>query len=1123
MICIFIIYSYPQEIQRSGSIKQLYQKYYHIQKLGAEHKIDEALNEHKHFIKEHPNFYEIYRSFVRLSKDSGKFNEAISDFEELIANEPSQPVYFYGLGFCYKALGNRDKASENFKTAIEKGGSFIRLYYDLLVMANTEKESLALIDYFENRAKLSPENSMFHYGIGALYEFKLKKFKLAIESYKRSLEIARSTGNKSEEGQHLNMIGNYYWRRGDLGTAQNYYAEAVSAIQQTDDKVELAKYLYNSGLVQCWQGNPIKGREFYKKALKADRETGNKVHEAQLQRSIGYTYYQTSQYSLALNYYREALQIARDIADKSGETRYLLDMGEAHWVRGEYSEAIEYYENSLNLSQESGDKNTENLAYNHLGNAFWKIGEYSKALHFYSQSLIISREIGNKLGEATALSNSGIIFDKTGNLSKALEYYGESLKIFEEAGAKSSQGICLNNIAGIHYRQHHYPLSLEYYVKALRLAQETGEKKAEANRLKNIAKVHCKNNNFSEAEKYYSLSLKEANVLGAKELEARIYADMGYSFIDSNNMTSSITAFAKALTIARELGLPETTWLSHIGLGTAYERQNRPVDAIDHYKKAITAIEDVRSQLELEERKSGFLESKVKVYESLINLLYTQSQQHPDRKYENDAFWYAEKAKARVFLDSFQASKVNLRESLTPHLRDEEYKLSRNISEIQTELIKPGLDQTQRKELFKKLDRVENDYSNFIRTLRIQNPEYALLVYPEPNTLEEIQASIQDKKTAIIEYFLGQDHSFVFYIDQKIFSMHRLVKSDNLQARVADYLKLISVKGNNEGFRAFAAGKKIFKDLIGPFKDNLKSIQKLIIIPDGRLNYFPYEALTFSGSQNQDQFLIEAFQISYAPSASSWIMLGQRKRSVKPVKDFLAFADPEFFLGTSAEKHIDAEQILREFYLEQGYEFTPLHFSGREVKQVSKFFRRKSREVYTKRNAKEEKLKNLSLENYKIIHFATHGFIDEKVPHRSALILTLDEDPAEDGFFQAREVFNQRINSDLVVLSACQTGKGKLEKGEGVTGLYRSFFFAGAQTVLMSLWNINDKATAKFMEYFYENLTLGYSKREALQKAKIRMLDSEYSHPFYWAAFVLSGDGQSSVEIKKPSFWERIF
>ena len=161
--------------------------------------------------------------------------------------------------------------------------------------------------------------------------------------------------------------------------------------------------------------------------------------------------------------------------------------------------------------------------------------------------------------------------------------------------------------------------------------------------------------------------------------------------------------------------------------------------------------------------------------------------------------------------------------------------------------------------------------------------------------------------------------------------------------------------------------------------------------------------------------------------------------------------------------------------------------------------------------------------NYKVLHFATHGLLDERIPMRSALVLSLDQDPQEDGFYQVREIYNTKLSADLVVLSACQTGKGQLEKGEGVSGLSRAFLYAGAQSVLVSLWNINDRATAEFMEHFYTYLSRGESKEKALQSAKKRMLKSKYAHPFYWAAFVLIGDYKSPVNITKPSFWEKIF
>ena len=172
-----------------------------------------------------------------------------------------------------------------------------------------------------------------------------------------------------------------------------------------------------------------------------------------------------------------------------------------------------------------------------------------------------------------------------------------------------------------------------------------------------------------------------------------------------------------------------------------------------------------------------------------------------------------------------------------------------------------------------------------------------------------------------------------------------------------------------------------------------------------------------------------------------------------------------------------------------------------------------SSEIY--KRLKEEILKKISLNDYKIIHFATHGLLDEDVVGRSGLVLTLDNDSQEDGFFQVREIYNSRLNADLVVLSACQTGKGKLEKGEGVSGLSRAFLFAGAESVVVSLWNINDKSTALFMSHFYKYLVRGESKAEALRQAKLKMIQSKYSHPYHWAAFVLVGDFDSPVKITR--------
>jgi CHAT domain-containing protein len=329
--------------------------------------------------------------------------------------------------------------------------------------------------------------------------------------------------------------------------------------------------------------------------------------------------------------------------------------------------------------------------------------------------------------------------------------------------------------------------------------------------------------------------------------------------------------------------------------------------------------------------------------------------------------------------------------------------------------------------------------------------------------------------------------------------------------------------GADKEFRAFSAGERLYQELIGPIKDKFGSIKRLIIIPDGNLNYLPFEALVGQGRIDHPKYLIKDFRISYAPSATALASLQDRKNLASLRKDLLAFADPDYDFASISRKETDPDDILREFYLEQGFDFSPLKYSAEEVRQISKLIKKKARDIYTEKSAREEKIKSLALKDYKIIHFATHGFIDERVPLRSSLLLTLDQDPTEDGFFQAREIYNTDLDAKLVVLSACQTGRGKLERGEGVMGLSRAFLYAGAESVVASLWSINDKATSVFMKYFYKGLCQGLTKEEALQKAKLDMIESEYRHPFFWAPFVLNGDAHGAIKIEEPSFWERIF
>jgi CHAT domain-containing protein len=211
---------------------------------------------------------------------------------------------------------------------------------------------------------------------------------------------------------------------------------------------------------------------------------------------------------------------------------------------------------------------------------------------------------------------------------------------------------------------------------------------------------------------------------------------------------------------------------------------------------------------------------------------------------------------------------------------------------------------------------------------------------------------------------------------------------------------------------------------------------------------------------------------------------------------------------------ISVANILKETYEGQGFDFSSLPQSDREIKEISRFFSKNDQTICLRRDASKDMIKNMALEDYQIIHFACHGFIDEKIPYRSALVLSRDERTGEDGFLQVREIANLRLAAELVVLSACETARGHIEAGEGILGLTRSFLYSGARSVVSALWKIGDKATAMFMRKYYYYLSKKNDKAQALRLAKIDLLKSRYSHPFYWAPFVLHGESASRLDFR---------
>src|SRR4030042_1905297 len=413
------------------------------------------------------------------------------------------------------------------------------------------------------------------------------------------------------------------------------------------------------------------------------------------------------------------------------------------------------------------------------------------------------------------------------------------------------------------------------------------------------------------------------------------------------------------------------------------------------------------------------------------------------------------------------------------------------------------------KKLLTRWEYEEDEHMSLLHRIKTEAAEYSGIVSPQVISADRIQEQYLDGRSAILEYYLGEKKSFGILLTKNSFVLKALPSREEIENSLRAYLKMISTPPGAR-FQGIPAARRIYGDLVFPFQEALsQNINRLIFIPDGILHYLPFETLAREEiNVAGTRYLMELYDISYAPSLSSLVYLMGKQANGQHRKTLLVVGDPAYLSrnGKMFRRRDKHEEALREIYLDEGFELSPLPYSGREARQVARCFHDDEVDVLSESHAKEDDIKSRLLQEYRIIHFACHGFLDEKTPRRSALVLTLDDDPNEDGFLQAREISSLRINADLVVLSACQTGKGRLENGEGVLGLPRSFFYAGARSPISSLWKINAKSTAEIMHDFYRYLAAGSDKARALRLGQLQMLKSRFSHPVFFAAFVLNGD-----------------
>ncbi len=937
----------------------------------------------------------------------------------------------------------------------------------------------------------------------------------------------RQSASSDKYLQSFLAEGEMYFKQGDFKKAEAAFQNGLEWAGQLKNTRAAFTCFMRLGAIQWNQGEIQTSAEIYSKALAltntpsfaAERARCLEILKIYPLYEMGKTYRLKGETKKSISSFNRAVTLAQAIASPEHELKCIRQLSVSYWDQNEIGSFLKLSQKALGLANDLNHKREEGKCLNHIGLYYWKTADYPKALSCYRKALSIAqlREDGEEI--SNCLNNVGLIYKEIGLHEQALDSMQKALDVDRKAGADRFVSIDLNNMGDIYMRRHSETgnngdlfQALSCYRECLDLSQNAGDQRTEVRVLSNIGQVYLDLFDYDQAWKHLKKAQERALENSDQAALGMILNNLGMVRFSEKNYPAAETLFKQALTrgvLTQNHGLK---WEALWHLGKCMEKMNRFRDAVSMYNQAVDVIDDIRGRIGGDSYQSGYMQHRVKVYGSLIDLIFRMYRKNPVQWRAEQIFHFVERAKARAFLDLVAVSKIGLSRQGDEILQEKETALSLRISSLMKKLYMSGLTGERRAEIKNRLKEAEAEYMEWLSLAKTGISKTGLEALPVLSSPEDLPSNLLGKRTAIFEFYLGETHSYLFVLAKEKFRIFSLPGRKAIRKSLKAYLKMISGPPSGR-FQGRPAARRLFQELLFPLDDkNLSDIDTLIIIPDGILYGLPFETLVMNSDRTPEEgnMLVEKYKIFYAHSASSlnYLLKTVPGKKKKETKDLLAFGSPKYplFSEREHEEGREASDILKKIYVSEGYDFSPLKYGAREARTIGRYFPAAKKTILIGDAADETVIKNTKPGEYKILHFACHGFFDERFPLRSALVLSLRNAGEEDGFLQAREIYNLNLASELVVLSGCQTGRGRIARGEGIIGLPRIFFFAGARAVVSAVWEIADKPSVKFMDHFYRYLTRGEDKAQALKLAKLDMIHSRYSHPFFWAAFVLYGD-----------------
>ena len=887
----------------------------------------------------------------------------------------------------------------------------------------------------------------------------------------------------------------------------------------------------------------LKTLQIRKNALGAIHPSTGQAHD-----NIGLIFYFQGKYEQSKAHFDSALQAKstslREMHPDIGDSYNFI--GSVYESKGDYSTALSYYQKSLGIRKEVYGDNHRHTAntYNNIGIAFYSKGQYDLSLDFLKKALEIRKKT---MGEAhpivaASYNNIGVMYIGKQNFKLALSYFQLAANIRRQHyGPESMEMVSLYNNMGLCYEKlKDFPLALDYAKKALNIRKailgNTHPQVADSH--DNLGTAYIAMKRHKEAVYHLSQSLEiSKNTLGEKHpTVASTLASMGNAYYFKGRYQLAVNYFNRAL-IANVAELEDST----MSTLPAYKNVFNPVlflSALINKSEALTALHHETGQIEIlmvalqhflladeyvnHLRKQHIRygdkvtlgKSVTKLYHVAVAGCKTLYDATGETQYLSQAFYFSEKSRAVLLNErlSGQAARhfAHLPDSLLQ--TEKRLKIDHSFYYTQAQLLKAspsGYDTTLLLEYEEQLFTIRQKMDALKSTFEKRHARYFSLKYAN-KILSASQASQKlGKHQALLEYYEGDSVFYVFTVSKSAFDVAVIPKNEQLNTWLDGYKSSFSRKGLVDeplvAYKQFTQNAYgLYQALVLPALQLLpEDTKSLIIVPDGKLSHMPWEPLISQLPEKQSPgyknlpYLFRKYTISYAHTASLHLD-SPSYLSEKPTGNaILAFA-PSY-----PEKQEPKDfEVLPEAFRDA---IVPLMWNSEEIGQISRYFKGN---YLSGQQATEQAFKRQA-SSYKVLHLAMHALIDDKNAMMSKLVFTQDGDSTEDGMLHTHELYNMDLSAELAVLSACNTGIGVIQKGEGAMSLGKAFAYAGCPSIVMSHWAVPDKSTAMLMGHFYKALAKGKPKDQAMgiaREAFLKNADALQQHPLYWSGFVVIGD-----------------